>query len=49
MFRAPKTLNELKHRQLLDDDDYFVSTRHRYIPTLFDDIRISSNKELDHH
>jgi hypothetical protein len=48
IFRAPRTFNELKQQQLLDDD-YHVSTRHRYIPTLYDDISISANKELDHH
>lgn len=48
IFRAPKTFNELKHRQILDDE-YPVSTRHRYIPTNYDDIHISAYKELDHH
>jgi len=50
MFRAPKTFNELKqqHNDYLDSQ-YPVSTRNRYIPSLYDDIRISANKELDHH
>lgn len=48
IFRAPQTFNELKQQQLLDDE-YIVSTRHRYIPTIYDDIHISAVKELDHH
>jgi hypothetical protein len=47
MFRPVRTYNELR-QQFFDDDGYTVSTRHRYIPTLYDDIHISAYKQLDH-
>lgn len=48
IWRAVKTYNELK-QQYFDDDGYDVSTRNRYIPSLYDDIHISAYTELDHH
>lgn len=51
-FRAPKTCNELRQVRVSDtyyDDEYSVHIRHRYIPTLWDDVRHSARKELDHH
>ena len=47
MWRPVRTYNELR-QQFFDDDGYTVSTRHRYIPTLYDDIHISAYKQLDH-
>jgi hypothetical protein len=47
VFRAVQTYSELK-QQSFDDDGYTVSTRHRYIPSLYDDIRPSSYNQLDH-
>ena len=49
-FRNPKTFNEL--RQVSDDyndTQYPVSTRHRYIPTAYDDITATSIYQNDHH
>ena len=49
-FRHPKTFNEL--RQVSDDyndTQYPVSTRHRYIPTAYDDITATSIYQNDHH
>ena len=48
VFRAVQTHNELK-QQFFDSDGYEVSVRHRYIPSLYDDIRPSSYNQLDHH
>jgi hypothetical protein len=48
IFRAVQTYNELK-QQSFDDDGYTVSSRHRYIPSLYDDIHISAYQQLDHH
>lgn len=48
MFRPVQTYNELK-QQFFDDDGYEVKTRHRYIPSLYDDISISAYKQLDHN
>ena len=47
VFRAVQTYSELR-QQAFDDDGYTVSTRHRYIPSLYDDIRPSSYNQLDH-
>jgi hypothetical protein len=47
IWRPVRTYNELR-QQFFDDEGYTVSTRHRYIPTLYDDIRISAYKQLDH-
>ena len=47
MFRPVRTYNELR-QQFFDDEGYTVSTRQRYIPTLYDDIHISAYKQLDH-
>lgn len=47
MFRPVRTYSELK-QQYFDDDGYTVSTRHRYIPSLYDDIRPSSYNQIDH-
>jgi len=48
IYRPVQTYSELK-QQFFDDDGYDVSTRHRYIPSLYDDIRPSAYKQLDHH
>jgi hypothetical protein len=48
IFRAVQTHNELK-QQSFDDDGYTVSSRHRYVPSLYDDIRVSAYQQLDHH
>jgi hypothetical protein len=48
-FRNPKTFNEL--RQVSDDyndTEYPVSTRHRYIPSAWDDITATSIYQNDH-
>jgi hypothetical protein len=47
MFRPVRTFNELR-QQFFDDEGYTVSTRQRYIPTLYDDIHISAYQQLDH-
>jgi hypothetical protein len=47
IFRPVRTYNELR-QQFFDDEGYTVSTRQRYIPTLYDDIHISAYKQLDH-
>ena len=51
-FRHPKTFNEI--RQVSDDyndTQYTVSTRHRYIPTAYDDITATSiyQNDYNHH
>lgn len=48
VFRPVQTYSELK-QQFFDSDGYVVSTRKRYIPSLYDDISISAYKQLDHH
>ena len=48
IFRPVQTYSELK-QQYFDDDGYQVKTRHRYIPSLYDDIRPSAYYQLDHH
>ena len=51
-FRNPKTLNELKQVRVSNDyldTEYMVSTRHRYIPTAWDDITATSIYQLDHN
>lgn len=48
VFRHVQTLNELK-QQSFDNEGYTVSTRHRYIPSSYDDIRPSAYNQLDHH
>ena len=51
-FRNPKTLNELKQVRVSNDyldTEYTVSTRHRYIPTAWDDITATSIYQLDHN
>jgi len=48
IFRPVQTYSELK-QQYFDDDGYTVSSRHRYVPTNYDDISISAYKQLDHH
>ena len=50
-FRHPKTLNELKQVKVSGnylDSEYTVSTRKRYIPSAWDDIKVSAYYELDH-
>jgi len=52
VFRPVKTFNELRQVRVSNDfydEDYKVSMRHRYIPSLYDDISISAYKQLDHH
>lgn len=48
VFRAVQTYSELK-QQYFDSEGYTVSTRHRYVPSNYDDIPPSSYKQLDHH
>ena len=48
VFRQVQTYNELK-QQYFDDEGYEVSTRNRYIPTSYDDLRSSAYYQLDHH
>lgn len=48
IWRPVQTFSELK-QQSFDDDGYTVSTRHRYIPSLYDDIKVSAYQQLDHH
>lgn len=51
VFRPVKTFNELKQVSVSKnyyDDEYDVKIRHRYIPSLYDDIHISAYKQLDH-
>ena len=51
-FRNPKTLNELKQVRVSNDyldTEYTVATRHRYIPTAWDDITATSIYQLDHN
>lgn len=47
MFRPVRTYNELR-QQFFDDEGYTVSTRQRYIPTLYDDITATSVYQNDH-
>ena len=50
--KHPKTFNELKQVKVNNDyldTEYRVSTRHRYIPTAWDDITASSIYQNDHH
>ena len=48
VFRQVRTYSELRHKYF-DDEDYTVSTRHRYVPSSYDDIRPSAYNQLDHH
>ena len=48
IYRPVRTYNELR-QQYFDDEGYDVSTRNRYIPTLYDDIHISAYQQLDYH
>lgn len=45
IWRPVRTANELR-QQYFDDDGYQVKTRHRYIPSLYDDIHISAYQQL---
>ena len=50
-FRNPKTLNEQKQVYVSKnyyDNEYSVKIRNRYIPTAWDDIKVSAYYELDH-
>ena len=47
IWRPVKTFSELKQRYF-DDDGYKVSSRHRNVPTLYDDVHISAYQQLDH-
>ena len=52
IFRGVRTANELRQVRVSNDyydDQYTVSIRNRYIPTLYDDIKVSAYKQLDHH
>lgn len=51
IFRPVQTASELKQVKVSNDfydDEYRVSFRHRYIPSLYDDIKVSAYQELDH-
>jgi len=49
-FRNPRTFNEIRSNgDDYSDSRYPVSTRHRYIPTAYDDITATSIYQLDHH
>jgi hypothetical protein len=48
--RHPKTFNEIKANSVdYDDTGYTVSSRHRYVPTAWDDRVISAYYEQHHH
>jgi len=50
--RKPQTFNELKQVKVTNDyldTQYQVSTRNRYIPTAWDDLRPSSYHQNNHH
>ena len=52
IFRGVKTANELKQVKVSHDfydDEYSVHIRTRYIPTLYDDIKVGAYYQLDHH
>ena len=52
IFRGVRTANELRQVRVSNDyydDQYTVSIRNRYIPSLYDDIHVSAYKQLDHH
>ena len=52
IFRGVRTANELRQVRVSNDyydDQYTVSIRNRYIPTLYDDIKVSAYQQLDHH
>lgn len=52
IFRPVQTFNEQKQvlvSKNFYDDEYDVKIRHRYIPSLYDDIHVSAYKQLDHH
>ena len=52
LFRGVRTANELKQVRVSNDyydDEYTPHIRKRYIPTLYDDIKVSAYKQLDHH
>ena len=48
VFRQVRTYSELKQKYF-DDEDYIVSTRNRYVPSSYDDIRPSAYQQLDYH
>ena len=48
IFRPVQTYNELK-QQSFDDDGYRVSSRHRNVPSLYDDIKVSAYQQLDYN
>jgi hypothetical protein len=48
IWRPVRTYNELK-QQSFDDDGYRVSFRHRYVPSLYDDIHVSAYPQLDYN
>jgi uroporphyrinogen-III synthase len=52
IFRGVKTANELKQVRVSNDyydDEYTPHIRKRYIPTLYDDIKVGAYQQLDHH
>ncbi len=52
IFRGVKTANELKQVKVSNDyydDEYTPHIRKRYIPTLYDDIKVGAYYQLDHH
>ena len=52
IFRSVRTANELKQVKVSPDfydDEYLVRIRSRYIPTLYDDIKVGAYFQLDHH
>jgi len=48
IFRPVQTFSELK-QQFFDDEGYKVKSRHRNVPTLYDDVHVSAYKQLDHN
>jgi hypothetical protein len=52
IFRSVRTANELKQVKVSNDyydEEYTPHIRKRFIPTLYDDIKVSAYYELDYH
>jgi hypothetical protein len=52
IFRGVRTTNELKQVKVSNDyydEEYTPYIRKRFIPTLYDDVKVSAYYELDYH